>query len=177
MGLWRRWDPTSLKGKHSRKKARIANPEGRAQRRFILQKAGGTSLSELLRCLTNNPRIPLIAREVSFLSVSSYGVLLTARDLIHKGWVLLTHPLYGNLSPSKNPYRTLLIKNPHVESPHPLSCHLESLKLIEEALSAYSSCASHKLFSGVGDVPLKNDFAWIDVELMRESLLSYSLWL
>lgn len=143
----------------------------------MLLQAGGTSLSELLRCLTNNPRIPLIAREVSFLNVSSYGVLLAARDFIHKGWVLLTHPLYGNLSPSKNPYRTLLIKNPHTESSHPLSCHVESLKLIEEALSVYSPYASYEFLFDADHVPLRNDFAWIDVELMRESLSSYSLWL
>lgn len=37
-------------------------------------------------------------------------VLLAARDLIHAGWRILHHPLYGNYRPYQQPYRSVLLE-------------------------------------------------------------------
>jgi hypothetical protein len=38
-------------------------------------------------------------------------VLYEVRDKIHKGAILLTHPLAGSVKPNETPYRTIIIDN------------------------------------------------------------------
>lgn len=38
------------------------------------------------------------------------GVLLKARDLIHKGYKLLTHPLSGSVKPNETPFKTIILE-------------------------------------------------------------------
>ena len=88
------------------------------------------------------------------------------------GWVLLSHPLYGNLRPTS----TLQIcpggasccgSRPHVD--------LQSLEYIENALGIY--LAEKDRILSDRDLPggVKDDFAFIDAELMKESLSRYRM--
>lgn len=38
------------------------------------------------------------------------GVLLKARDLIHEGYKLLTHPLSGSVKPNETPFKTIILE-------------------------------------------------------------------
>lgn len=38
------------------------------------------------------------------------GVLLKARDLIHGGYKLLTHPLSGSVKPNETPFKTIILE-------------------------------------------------------------------
>lgn len=38
------------------------------------------------------------------------GVLQKARDLIHEGYKLLTHPLSGSVKPNETPFKTIILE-------------------------------------------------------------------
>ncbi len=48
------------------------------------------------------------------------AILVKARDLIHKGHILYTHPLAGSVKPNETPYKSLIVSlEPHgMESEH-----------------------------------------------------------
>ena len=62
--------------------------------------------------LTNNHRyqgrddLPVDYRE----GAAGIEIVTAGRDLIHLGWQLQNHPLYGNFRPHQQPFRTLLLK-------------------------------------------------------------------
>ena len=62
--------------------------------------------------LTNNPLV------VDCLD--HRAILVKARDLIHKGHILYTHPLAGSVKPNETPYKSLIVSlEPHgMESEH-----------------------------------------------------------
>ncbi|MCL2628655.1 MAG: GrdX family protein [Oscillospiraceae bacterium] len=63
--------------------------------------------------ITNNP---LVEKEykrgfsVELKDTDLLGVLLHVRDLIHKGYELLTHPLSGSIKPNETLYKTVLLR-------------------------------------------------------------------
>lgn len=81
--------------------------------------------------ITNNPTVKSeLGGEVSVeLSAGSFwDVLLAARDYVHRGHRLISHPLMGNIMPGDTPYRSLAIES----KPHALD--YESLTMIESAI-------------------------------------------
>ena len=102
-----------------------------------------------------------------FIDGSALDVLIHVRSLIHLGSILLTHPLCGNLRPNHQPFRSVIIdyKNGFVD--------LDSLSLIENAVHVYESCKLINL--NELDELKRVDYAFIDYELMRESLEQYNL--
>lgn len=83
--------------------------------------------------------------------------------MVHAGWRLAANPLYGNLKPNQQPYRTLVLtkgENSGVD--------FESLGLIESAIERYES--SHALrFPGELPEAVDKDFRYIDYMLMEET--------
>ncbi|MCL1940699.1 MAG: GrdX family protein [Synergistaceae bacterium] len=124
---------------------------------------------------TNNPvmkkKITNETLEFTFIGGTSLDVLKGARDSVHMGAKLVTHPLYGNLRPHQQPYRTILA----VRENGSRACDLESLSLIENALGVYQSCADRLIKPE--DLPelLRDDYAYVDYELMRESFSRYRI--
>jgi hypothetical protein len=109
-----------------------------------------------------------------FIDGNPLAVLLRSRDYVHLGWILLSHPLYGNLRPHQHPYRSILLERPDGE-PRP-ALDLQSLEYVENALGVYSA-EKERILSDKG-MPegVRDDFAVIDAELMKESLSRYGLW-
>ena len=99
---------------------------------------------------------------------SSLDVFINARNAIHRGSRLLTHPLCGNLRPYQQPFRSILIE----ENPGSL-VDLESLSIIEEAILVYRNCEDRLLLPEKLDELTRKDFAFVDFELMRDSLERY----
>ena len=121
---------------------------------------------------TNNPVIKneIVNNSIEFVFISgtSLDVLKSARDLVHLGAKLVTHPLYGNLRPYQQPYRTILVTKKG-------GIDLESLSLMERAIEVYQSCIDRLIKPE--DLPeyLRDDYAFIDFELMRESFSCFGL--
>lgn len=121
--------------------------------------------------LTNNPRyegrddLPVDYRE----GAAGVEIVTAGRDLIHLGWQLQNHPLYGNFRPHQQPFRTLLLKKDDKE---PFDEY--GLLLIEEAMGVYTACA-RPLTPALTPARMLRDCAEIDFELMKETLLKSGL--
>ncbi len=114
--------------------------------------------------LTNNPLVHEKqpgGLAVEFLDTDYTGVLMAARDKIHKGALLLIHPLYGSVKPGETPYRSLLLREDTAE------LDLHSLELIESALDV---CRRFCDRTGVFRQEADNDFRVIDYSLLMSGL-------
>lgn len=120
--------------------------------------------------VSNNPQAqaryadaPYIA--VDFLAEGSFlDVLLRTRDLIQKGWHLLTHPMASNLKPNQSPYKTILVaRKLSVQS------FAEDELMIERSLEAF-----HKLTKGMcppqWSERAQHDFATVDLAVVESAL-------
>ncbi len=117
--------------------------------------------------VTNNSELFKLVKCGFFIDGTALDVLINVRSRIHFGSVLLTNPLCGNLRPNHQPFRSVLIdeKSGLVD--------LESLSLIENAIEIYQSCEA--INPKNLDDSLRDDYAYIDCELLRESLEQYNL--
>ena len=110
---------------------------------------------------------------------SSLDVLREARDRIHLGWKLTHHPLYGNIRPKLQPFRTLLLEEPVGVATVSFSAawpvDLYSLELITEAMNVYESEKDVLSYPWSVPVSMKADCAFLDRELMRETLAQAGL--
>lgn len=124
--------------------------------------------------VTNNARIVPHVSSSRFIEGTAQDVFIAARDLVHQGWRLLTHPLYGNFRPLQQPFRSVLLQNPSLSS---ASVDMDSLELLEKALAFYvlpkeASAANARFASNTLE-----DLAFLDMELMKESLLRDRVWI
>ena len=116
--------------------------------------------------MTNNPLVweKLGTKQtVVFKDVSYRGLLTEARDRIHRGWILLTHPLYGSVKPGETPYRSLIL------SEREGGVDERSLRLIEEAVAA---CDKFVDRTGVFRPGTLKDFQTVDLALLMSALRS-----
>ena len=121
----------------------------------------------MLTLITNNTYLSGHVTSCRLIEGSSLEVLLHVRNLVHSGSRILTHPLCGNLRPSHQPYRSVITD---IMSE---AADLESLTLIEEAVRIYQSCKV--ITPSELDEAFRKDYAYVDAELMRESLNHYGL--
>ena len=126
-------------------------------------------------CITNNPRWPATLPQdgLEFVDGSSLAVFQRARDLVHRGWKFLGHPLYGNFNPSKVPYRTLLLASPPDGEG---MVDIESFAMLEKALEQFRALEADT--DGEADRPslpenILRDYEIVDYELMREPVARY----
>jgi len=64
-------------------------------------------------------------------------VMTKTRDLIHKGYELISHPLAGSVKPAQNPYRSILVKKGE-------ALNYDSLKTIESAIQKLKQFQKNK---------------------------------
>lgn len=99
-------------------------------------------------------------------------MLVKSRDLIHRGYTLLTHPLYGNFLPNQQPFRTLVLSQPETDG----AVDPDSLALIEDAMSVFRKYEGRWALPGQKKASIEEDYAVIDADLVEQSLRSYGLW-
>lgn len=114
--------------------------------------------------ITNNPMIQenVTDKEVIMLGTDYIGTLKECRDLVHKGYELLSHPLYGSVKPNETPYRTVIIKKGK-------SLDTNSLNLIEEAIETAEKFKNNKL-TPMWTEKVLDDFRVIDFDIMRNTI-------
>lgn len=115
--------------------------------------------------LTNNPLVDESLRgeyQVRFIDAGYLYVLLAARDEIHRGYKLLSHPLSGSVKPNENPYKSLMLAQKPIDG-----CDMPSLLLIEGAIETYK-----KFDKKYGELPqvIKDDFMLIDQSLINSAI-------
>lgn len=123
-------------------------------------------------CITNNNELSGCLYEAQFMEAPALSVLKRGRDLIHLGWELEANPLYGNLKPNQQPYRTLVLKFEKGKSGPQIDFY--SLQLIESAISVYSES---KILREPGDMSeeIDLDYKFVDFALMEETLKNCGL--
>lgn len=100
--------------------------------------------------------------ELRLLDLDYIGVLEYSRDLIHSGYELLTHPLYGSVKPNETIYRSLVLKEGN-------TLDMNSLGLIEEAISTAVKFKNNKETPNWTE-SVKEDFRLIDFDLMSKTI-------
>jgi len=115
--------------------------------------------------LTNNPLVAARCADsltVEYAAVPPMAILVMARDRIHLGHTLLSHPLYGGIQPNESPYRSILI------SGNPCGAlDVDSLRIIESGLSAYEKRPPK---SAPLPEALHRDYQEIDYQILSNAL-------
>ncbi len=110
---------------------------------------------------------------VLFLPDGDYlAVLEKARDLIHQGAALLSHPQSGSMKPNQTPYRSVLLswESPAAEGGRrPTPTDTESVLLIE------SSIETARKFLAAKKTPpwpaaVKEDFKTVDLSIIDSAI-------
>lgn len=99
--------------------------------------------------------------DIEFVDGSLMDVLRLVRDYIHKGRILLTHPLSGSVKPNETPYKTVLISGANGQT-----TDMDSLLLIEASIAAAEKLIREKETPAWPDKVLE-DFKFIDYDLIR----------
>lgn len=131
-------------------------------------------MSQLI--VTNNSKVydsHKDAMEVLFLEEATYlQVLEQARDLIHRGGKLLSHPMAGSLKPNQTPYRSVLLEQPERcqdLQANPPVLDMESLRLIENSIESAKKFLANK---GTPSWPpkIKEDFKTVDLSIIDSAI-------
>ena len=112
--------------------------------------------------------------EILFLEDATYlEVLERARDLIHRGARLLSHPMAGSLKPNQTPYRSLLLEKPvHGQDQNretPPAMDLESLRLIENSIESAKKFLANKE-TPAWPLDIQEDFKTVDLSIIDSAI-------
>ena len=114
--------------------------------------------------LTNNPLVrDRLSQEqaLEYHDVSFREILVLARDRIHRGHRLLTHPLSGSIKPNETPYKSMLL----TEQAGALD--VESLEIIENAIA---TCDKFPIKFPAMTEGIRADFQLLDFTLISSAL-------
>ena len=114
--------------------------------------------------VTNNPMVRerySQQYDLKYEETSFVGVLKQVRDLVHRGYRLLTHPLSGSIKPNETPYKSVLLE----ESTGKIDEF--SVRVIEEAVLTCDKF-SQKKYPYKKDVT--RDFQFVDLTLFESGL-------
>lgn len=116
--------------------------------------------------VTNNPMVRekySQQYDLKYEETSFVGVLKQVRDLVHRGYRLLTHPLSGSIKPNETSYKSVLLE----ESTGKIDEF--SVRVIEEAVLTCDKF-SQKKYPYKKDVT--RDFQFVDLTLFESGLES-----
>lgn len=89
-------------------------------------------------------------------------VLLAARDHIHRGYALLTHPLAGSVKPNQTPFKSVILGRESLDEAE----EFRDLELIEESIEAYYKFMKNRPLPKWSEKTTE-DFRTIDLSLME----------
>lgn len=121
-----------------------------------------------MKLITNNPMTRDYFKdqrdiELEYIDTLGYmDVLKRARDQIHLGEVLLTHPLSGSVKPNETPYKSLALD-------HDALHDQDSLWLIEQAIATYIKFEKNKALPQWTE-QVREDFMVVDFDLIKNAL-------
>lgn len=128
-------------------------------------------MASITYVLTNNPKVRTAWSDrvnLTFVDGGLKDVLDTARNAIHDGAILLSHPLSSSLKPGETPYKSLLLEQRSADK-----VDIDSLSLIEEAIHALEKfevryAKRRPLYTD----KVHRDFQMIDLSVINSALES-----
>lgn len=118
--------------------------------------------------ITNNPQVKEEygdKYQIELIEGTYLEVLFLARDKVHEGHQLLTHPLSGSVKPNETPYKSLIV------SMEKQSLHMDSLMIIEDSIGTAQKFMNTKILRQWNDEILR-DFMEIDFRLISSGIES-----
>lgn len=95
-------------------------------------------------------------------------MLKEARDLVHQGFELITHPLMGSVKPNETPYRSIILRQG-------TATDIQSVEIIEISIQTYEKFERMKP-SPIWSPSILEDFRYVDLKLFESSLDSSNLY-
>lgn len=121
------------------------------------------------KIITNNPLVneKYSNYNIEYIdSVNYLEVLIKARDLIHKGYKLLSHPLSGSIKPNETPYKSLLISLDKEKMDY------QSVMLIEKSIETFQKFIEIKDKTKNLPKAIYEDFMEVDYRLISSAIES-----
>ncbi|MDW5300089.1 MAG: GrdX family protein [Sedimentibacter sp.] len=100
--------------------------------------------------------------KIAFIQGDFREVLITARDKIHEGYELLTHPMSSSVKPNETPYKSVIIADSKGK------LNLDSIYIIENSIMTYDNFNKNK-FGFITEEIIK-DFKLIDLTVLESAL-------
>jgi len=76
--------------------------------------------------------------KILFINGNFKEVLIAARDKIHEGYVLLTHPLSSSVKPNETPFKSVMVSDTKA------NLDLNSIYIIENSIMTYDNFNKNK---------------------------------
>jgi len=115
--------------------------------------------------ITNNPRWDSHPKaSIQYRDESLLQVLTRVRDLVHRHYCLISHPLAGSIKPNATPYKSVLLGAVPEEQIDPIS-----LQLIEAAVQVSTRMLRENPPKPMND-KVRADYALIDMDLIMNAL-------
>ena len=89
-------------------------------------------------------------------------VLTTIRDMVHKGYKLLTHPLSGSVKPNETPYKSVMLEEGS-------KLDSDSLMVIEGAIQTMKKFQNNEVTPNWPE-SVHDDFRVVDLSLMENTV-------
>lgn len=103
--------------------------------------------------------------KVTFIDGGFIDVLYGARDKIHGGSILVSHPLMGSVKPNETPYRSIILEDKKG------SLDFQSLSIIESSIESCRKLLQDKPTPDWTPRVL-DDFKFLDMKLLESALSS-----
>jgi hypothetical protein len=103
---------------------------------------------------------------IDFVEGSLLDVLIKARDYIHKGHLLLTHPLMGSIKPNETPYKSIAVS---VDFDLNGQVDYDSLMYMENSIETTLKLLKNKPLREWPESVLE-DFRVIDYDLIKNAV-------
>lgn len=112
--------------------------------------------------ITNNDRVQeAYCNKLGIVMMPDYrSVLVRARDMIHSGYRLLTHPQASSLKPNQTPYRSVLVY------PGDGNDNTGEVILIEKSIAVYDEWQQIAHSPAKYSEKVDNDFKTIDLSII-----------
>lgn len=113
--------------------------------------------------VSNNPSASLVEGD-RFIDGDLLQVMRTARDLVHQGHLLISHPLAGSVKPNETPFKSIVLSRASKGR-----VDFDSLSVMEGSLRTAIRMLQEK------SLPLYPDRILQDFQLIDRELLDYAL--
>ena len=110
--------------------------------------------------VTNNPNVKEVCEYVLFVDGTFLEVLINVRNLVHKGYELISHPLGASIRMMYSPYRSVVVGNKLNE------INRSNIDVIENSIYNYKKTMQRRN----PDVKNSEDYAVLDFNLLRSAL-------
>jgi hypothetical protein len=117
--------------------------------------------------ITNNPmfkELNISSLQVDYRDISALEIIVKVRDLLHKNYKLLTHPLHSSLKPNETLYRTIVVSDGPANR-----IDFESIELIEQAKTSYVKFLTDRPVE-IRDQEILRDYQTIDYDLILKAM-------